>query len=77
MCCGVVVDRAVVTTIAGNGQSFADGFGTNARFYYPYGVAVDASGNVFVGDNYNMRIRRATVFAGMAMSPFIDLQVLL
>ncbi len=67
-CGGVVVDRAVVTTLAGSGTfSFADGSGSNAGFGGPGGVAVDASGNVFVGDISNRRIRKATAFVGMVM----------
>ncbi len=70
MCCGVVVDRAVVTTLAGSGAaSFADGSGTNARFHYPYGVAVDASGNVFVGDHANHCIRKVTAGGGTRIGP--------
>jgi DNA-binding beta-propeller fold protein YncE len=34
-----------------------DGFG---KFYNPYGVAVDGSGNVFVADTYNHRIQKFT-----------------
>ena len=33
--------------------SGADGAGSVARFYYPYGVAVDVSGNVYVADTDN------------------------
>ncbi len=49
-----------VSTLAGQaGQvGFADGFGAAARFNQPYGVAVDARGDVFVADTYNRAIRK-------------------
>jgi DNA-binding beta-propeller fold protein YncE len=48
-----------VTTLAGSGnQAYADGNGTAASFNYPQGVAVDSSGNVYVADIYNNRIRK-------------------
>ena len=49
----------VVSTLAGS-SSFgdADGTGTAARFFLPYGVAVDSSGNVYVADYNNNRIRK-------------------
>ncbi len=65
MFCGDVVERAVVTTLAGSGSSsFANGVGSNASFYNPLGVAVDASGNVFVTDAHNNRIRKVLPGAG-------------
>jgi mucin-19 len=48
-----------VTTLGGNGnQGFANGQGTAAQFFYPYGVAVDSAGNVYVGDTGNDLIRK-------------------
>ena len=48
-----------VTTLAGSGSAgSANGVGTVASFYYPYGLAVDASGNVYVADTYNQLIRK-------------------
>ena len=49
----------IVTTLAGDGQlGFADGTGTQAEFYLPIGIGADASGNIYVGDNSNHRIRK-------------------
>ena len=45
--------------LAGNAGS-ADGTGSAARFYYPCGVAVDASGTVYVADTYAYTIRKIT-----------------
>src|ERR1700722_19934287 len=44
-----------VVTMAGSPGNFgsADGTGANARFWGPQGVAVDASGNVYVADSFN------------------------
>lgn len=51
-----------VTTLAGGmGTSgTADGSGGNARFTLPYGVAVDGSGYVYVGDNNGETVRKIT-----------------
>jgi len=58
-----ITPAGVVTTLAGraspNGGS-ADGTGAAAHFYNPEGVAVDGSGNVYVGDTANYTIRRIT-----------------
>ncbi|PQJ13050.1 hypothetical protein CJD36_004720 [Flavipsychrobacter stenotrophus] len=51
----------IISTIAGNGLTGFAGDGgaaTSARFQTPNGIAVDASGNIYVADNGNFRIRK-------------------
>ncbi len=56
-----ITSAGVVSTLAGNGTGGnKDGTGTAASFRYPSGVAVDASGNVFVADTDNQVIRQIT-----------------
>jgi hypothetical protein len=65
-----------VTTVAGapGVSGSADGVGGEARFNNPYGIAVNASGDVFVSDTYNHTIRCitssgvVTTLAGRAVS---------
>jgi sugar lactone lactonase YvrE len=50
-----------VTTFAGNGgDGFVDAHGLEAQFYVPIGIAVDAKGNVYIGDEGNSSIRKIT-----------------
>ncbi len=50
-----------VSTLAGNGlQGLVDGPGNLAKFNMVQGLAVDATGTVYVADRYNHRIRRVT-----------------
>lgn len=58
-------ESATVTTVAGRGSpGFTDKSGTNAQFNYPNKIAVDISGNVFVADTGNGKIRKIT-YEGM------------
>jgi sugar lactone lactonase YvrE len=47
-----------VTTYAGGGYGWIDANGLSAQFRNPAGVAVDASGNVYVADESNQDIRK-------------------
>jgi NHL repeat len=52
-----------ITTVAGTGQAgfFGDGGpATQARLNFPVGVAVDATGNLFIGDRLNNRVRQVS-----------------
>ncbi|MEZ4364380.1 MAG: hypothetical protein R3B48_29665 [Kofleriaceae bacterium] len=51
-----------MTTLAGASgmQGGADGTGAAARFAFPWGVAVDSAGTVYVADSGNSTIRKVT-----------------
>jgi sugar lactone lactonase YvrE len=54
-----ITREGVVTTFAGSGRvGSTDGIGTTASFAHPNGVAVDASGNVYVADMFYSKIRK-------------------
>ena len=68
-----VNSEGVITTFAGTGTLgyFGDGgVATSAKLYYPYGVAADISGNVYIAIRDQARIRKVnsagiiTTFAG-------------
>ena len=68
-----------VSTFAGSGAAGdTDGTGTLAEFKRPYGVVADASGNLYVSDSYNSRIRKirsqgvVTMLAGSGTFGYAD-----
>ncbi len=75
-----VLQDGTVTNLAGKGiDGFADASGALAQFWNPAGLAVDASGTVYVADRFNQRIRKitaigvVTTLAGDAAEPgFLD-----
>ncbi len=57
-----VDNSGIITTVAGNGTNGFAGDGgaaTNAELNFPYSVAVDKYGNLFIGDS-NQRIRKVS-----------------
>ena len=55
-----ITPDGVTTTLAGSVRGFANGPGDVAQFDHPFGIAVDASGNVYVAEQINERIRKIT-----------------
>ena len=56
------VSNGIITTVAGNGGSVAAGDGgpaTSAELPYPYALAIDAAGNLYIGDDSGV-IRKVT-----------------
>jgi hypothetical protein len=55
------VSGGTITTVAGNGVVGSGGDGgpaTSAQLYHPMGVALDTSGDIFIADTDNQRIRK-------------------
>jgi sugar lactone lactonase YvrE len=79
-CIRVISPGAQVSTLAGNAGTvgYFDATGTAALFNQPVGIALDASGNVWVTDTHNHAIRRITpagvvnAMAGSGLAGNID-----
>lgn len=74
-----ITPDGMVSTIAGTGTAgFADGDKNTAQFNQPLDVAVDATGNIYVADNLNHRIRKidpdgnVTTLAGDGTAAYAD-----
>ncbi|MEU3662458.1 SMP-30/gluconolactonase/LRE family protein [Streptomyces sp. NPDC032940] len=56
------VDRdGIITTVAGTGEAASGGDGeqaTKAGLKFPYGLALDQQGTLYIADTYNDRVRR-------------------
>ena len=56
-----ITSKGLVSTLAGSTTSGnSDGQGTAARFNQPAGIALDTSGNIYVADAFNNKIRKIT-----------------
>jgi sugar lactone lactonase YvrE len=60
-----ITPAGLVGTVAGlaGSSGSTDGAGSAARMFYPTGVAVDGSGNVYVADTNNHTVRKGIVVA--------------
>ncbi len=60
------IATGAVATLAGQPVSpgSTDGAGAAARFHYPFGVAADARGDLFVTDSLNNSVREIDVASG-------------
>ena len=48
----------IIDTVVGGGSGGDGGAATSAVLIYPTGAAADSSGNVFIADQFNFRVRR-------------------
>ncbi|QEV16859.1 NHL repeat-containing protein [Streptomyces alboniger] len=67
-----VTSDGIITTVAGNGTAgYVDDGGPAAgtRLYHPWGIALDRSGNLYIADSHNHRVRGVTAVAQMTPPP--------
>jgi sugar lactone lactonase YvrE len=56
----IATDGTITTLAGGKGSGYRDGVGKEAMFDWPTGIAVDTTGNIYVCDSNNNKIRRIT-----------------
>ncbi len=68
----VTVSTGIITTVAGSSTSGSysgdNGPATAAGLNSPTAVTLDSSGNIYIADQYNNRIRKVTVSTGIIIT---------
>ncbi len=58
-----IAPGGTIRTVAGNGTHGFSGDGgpaTEAQLWYPWGLAIDGTGNLYIADSSNFRVRKVT-----------------
>ena len=64
----VDANSGIITTYAGTGVAGFSGDGgpaTSGTLYNPFGIALDATGNLYIADTQNLRVRRVDASTGI------------
>jgi sugar lactone lactonase YvrE len=64
----ITLPSGTITTIAGTGiggYSGDDSLATNAKLFIPGAIFADTTGNIYIGDGLNHRIRKVTISTGI------------
>ncbi len=64
-CLFATVNGQTVTTFAGSTQGFADATGLMSQFNTPHGICPDNSGNLYIADFDNNKIRKIVIASGV------------
>lgn len=65
------VSTGIISTVAGNGNagySGDNGLATDAKLNGPSGLMIDRSGNIYIADYYNHRIRKVDAITGIIVT---------
>jgi len=72
-----ITNGGILSTVAGSGMTGSSGDGgaaSEARLNSPTGIAIDASGNLFISDTGNRRVRRVDAGTGAITTVFSESQ---
>jgi len=61
----IAIATKTVSTLAGSTGGYLDAAGTSAKFNYPYDVCSDGTGNLYISDTFNYKIRKIILTTGV------------